>query len=69
MKKIYKRILSLGLAVGVIFSLQEGVHICAQENIQATEGIFADYNDGNKEKTDTEDQITGAEAKSEAKRS
>lgn len=68
MKKIYKRILSLGLAVGVIFSLQEGVHICAQENIQATEGIFADYNDGNKEKTDTEDQITGAEAEENTER-
>lgn len=67
-EKIYKRILSLGLAVGVIFSLQEGVHICAQENIQATEGIFADYNDGNKEKTDTEDQITGAEAEENTER-
>lgn len=47
MKKIYKRILSLGLAVGVIFSLQESVHICAQENTQTTEGIFADYGDEN----------------------
>ena len=44
MKKIYKRILSLGLAVGVIFSLQESVHICAQENTQTTESIFADCN-------------------------
>ena len=52
----------------MIFSLQEGVHICAQENIQATEGIFADYNDGNKEKTDTEDQITGAEAEENTER-
>ena len=51
MKKIYKRILSLGLAVGVIFSLQESVHICAQENTQTTESIFADYRgDGNREK-------------------
>ena len=47
MKKIYKRILSLGLAVGVIFSLQESVHICAQENTQTTESIFADYGDEN----------------------
>ena len=68
MKKIYKRILSLGLAVGVIFSLQEGVHICAQENIQATESIFADYNDGNKGKTDTEDQITETEAEENTER-
>ena len=59
MKKIYKRILSLGLAVGVIFSLQESVHICAQENSQTTESIFEDYGvengadtrgDGNREK-------------------
>lgn len=40
MKKIYKRILSLGLAVGVIFSLQESVHICAQENTQTTESFL-----------------------------
>ena len=58
MKKIYKRILSLGLAVGVIFSLQESVHICAQENTQTTESIFADYGDENGGETDTAEQIT-----------
>ena len=57
MKKIYKRILSLGLAVGVIFSLQESVHICAQENTQTTESIFADYGDENGGETDTAEQI------------
>ena len=62
MKKIYKRILSLGLAVGVIFSLQESVHICAQENTQTTESIFADYGDENGGETDTAEQITGTGA-------
>lgn len=61
-EKIYKRILSLGLAVGVIFSLQESVHICAQENTQTTESIFADYGDENGGETDTAEQITGTGA-------
>lgn len=68
MKKIYKRILSLGLAVGVIFSLQESVHICAQENTQTTESIFADYGDENGGETDTAEQITGTGAEENTER-
>jgi len=48
--------------VGVIFSLQESVHICAQENTQTTESIFADYGDENGGETDTAEQITGTGA-------
>lgn len=44
--------------MGVIFSLQESVHICAQENTQTTESIFADYGDENGGETDTAEQIT-----------
>ena len=37
-------------------------HICAQENTQTTESIFADYGDENGGETDTAEQITGTGA-------